>query len=310
MGKEVYDNFPVARQVFLEVDEALQQKLSQIIFNGSQEELTLTENTQPALMVTSIAILTVLLHELGCNLTDICSFISGHSLGEYTALTAAGAIPLAATAKLLRIRGNAMQSSVEHSKGGMVTLLGAEFDAVKRMTEEASLGDDLCQIANDNSPGQVVLSGTLTALARVTLLSNAAGHKIIPLSVSAPFHSKLMAPAREIMQKALQDIMILPPSVPLITNVTADFVTDPATIKKLLVKQMTSMVRWRETILRLQDLGAEEVVEIGAGKVLTGLTKRNSKELVAVSMQNVEDIKNFIKLHHDQYLGSKMALQQ
>ena len=297
MGREVYDTFPEAREVFEEVDHTLNQSLTRLIFDGPLEDLTLTENTQPALMATSIAIYRVLEKQSEKSLPELASYVAGHSLGEYTALAAAGSISLAETATLLRTRGKAMQEAVPQGQGGMAAVIGLDLAQAEAIAQEAagSDSDEACQIANDNSPGQVVLSGTAGAISRGEALAKEAGAKrYLPLNVSAPFHSSLMEPAAMVMQEALAQATINPPSVPLIANVTAEEVTDPEVIRRYLVQQVTDRVRWTESIKYLEGKAIEQTVEIGAGKVLSGLTKRISDTMEAVSIQTPQDIENFI----------------
>ncbi len=298
MGKEVYDAFIQAREVFQEVDEALKQNLTKLIFEGDIEELTLTHNAQPALMATSIAILRVLEKQGGKSIDMFASHVAGHSLGEYTALCAAGALSLTDTAKLLRIRGNAMQDAVPKGQGGMVALIGLDLKAAEEVAAKASAeagsGESL-QVANDNSQGQVVLSGTVGAIAAGEAFAKEFGAKrYLPLNVSAPFHSNLMQPAADVMRDALSGVEVKSPSVPLIANVTADVANSPETIRHLLVQQMTARVRWTESVAKLAQLGVTRTVEIGAGKVLTGLTKRIDKELDACAINTPEDIESFL----------------
>lgn len=294
MGKEAAAAFPEAKEVFDAVDEALGQKLSDLIFEGPIEELTLTSNTQPALMATSIALLKVIEKHTGKDLPELCSYVAGHSLGEYTALCAAGAISLGDTARLLRIRGDAMQAAVPQGQGGMAALIGVDFEQADAIAKEAAKGET-CQAANDNGGGQVVVSGALGAIERVLEVAAAKGVKrAVKLPVSAPFHSDLMKPAAEKMQQALEAVTVNVPSVPLIANVTADVVSEPDAIRDLLVRQVTGMVRWRESVEKLKALGVEELVEVGAGKVLAGLTKRIERDLAATSLQTPENIEAFV----------------
>lgn len=295
MGKEIAAAFDVAKRVFEEVDDALNQKLSQIIFEGSIEDLTLTSNTQPALMAVSIAVLRTLEKEGNINLTDTCSFVAGHSLGEYSALCAAGSISLADTARLLRTRGQAMQDAVPAGQGGMAALIGVDFETAQKIAAEVT-DSGSCQAANDNGGGQVVISGAMAAIDRAVAVAADFGVKrAIKLPVSAPFHSQMMQPAAEVMQEALAATAIKAPCVPLIANVTADEVTDPDQIRTLLVEQVTGMVRWRESVLKLKANGVSQLVEIGAGKVLCGLAKRIDSELETFSVQEPQDIEAFLK---------------
>lgn len=295
MGRDVAEAFPEARHVFEEVDEALKQKLSQLIFEGSQEDLTLTENAQPAIMATSIAILRVMEKESGKELPELCDAVAGHSLGEYSALCAAGSLQLAETAKLLKLRGQSMQRAVPKGQGAMAAVLGLDYEATVKIASEAADGD-ICQAANDNAPGQVVLSGSAVAVERAVGLARDHGAKrAVMLEVSAPFHCALMEPAAQAMQDALADAGIQAPSVPLVANVTAAGVTDPETIRKLLVEQVTGMVRWRESIEHMVENGLEQTFEIGAGKVLTGLNRRIHRELQSVCIATPDDIEAYLK---------------
>ena len=295
MGKEVYDAFQEARDVFAEVDEVLGQHLTKLIFEGPLDTLTLTENTQPALMATSIAIFRCLLKQGNLKLKDFTQYVAGHSLGEYTALCASGALSLADTARLLRIRGKAMQEAVPQGKGGMGVLLGVDLDVAKQIATKAAQ-NDVCQVANDNSPGQVVISGSAVAIARAAPVAAELGAKrLMPLNVSAPFHSILMQPAAEKMQQALAEVQMNVPEVPLITNVTAEKESDPVALKKLLVDQVTGMVRWRESMLYMEYRGIGQVVEVGAGKVLAGLAKRCSEHLDTFSVNSPRDIEGFLE---------------
>jgi [acyl-carrier-protein] S-malonyltransferase len=294
MGKEVYDSFAESKHVFAEVDEALKQKLSKLMFEGSIEELTLTQNTQPALMAVSIAILRAIEKETGKKIDELCSFVAGHSLGEYSALCAAGSISISDTARLLRIRGNAMAKAVPSGQGGMAALIGVEFETADKLAKSvAEFGP--CQAANDNGGGQVVISGAMAAIDKAIEKASEFGIKrAVKLAVSAPFHSKLMEPAAKIMQQALSEVVITNPSVPLIANVTADVITNPDFIRNLLVEQVTGMVRWRESIIALKNQGVTDIIEIGAGKVLSGLVKRIEKDIATTSVQNAEDVGEFV----------------
>lgn len=295
MGKEIYDAFAEAREVFAEVDEVLKQNLSKLIFEGPIEPLTLTENTQPALMVTSIALFRVLMKQGKLQLKEIAQYVAGHSLGEYTALCAAGSLSLADTARLLRIRGRAMQEAVPQGQGGMGVLLGVDLDVAKAIAEKAA-GNDICQVANDNSPGQVVISGSAVAIQRAVPVAAEMGAKrLMPLNVSAPFHSKLMQPAAKRMQEALAEVAMNAPAVPLVANVTASAVTDPAEIKSLLVEQVCGMVRWRESMVYMEQHDVNSMVEIGAGKVLSGLAKRCAPGVEPTTINAPKDIDAFIE---------------
>ncbi|AIL64892.1 Malonyl CoA-acyl carrier protein transacylase [Rickettsiales bacterium Ac37b] len=296
MGKNLAENFVNAREVFEEVDEVLKQKLSYIIFNGSIEELSLTENTQPALMAVSMALVRVLEKDANIDLAQGALFAAGHSLGEYSALAAMKALTLTDTALLLRTRGKAMQQAVPVGQGGMAALLGLEFTEAELIATQAAVGE-VCQIANDNSPGQIVLSGTSEAIDRaVNITISVYGKKAIKLNVSAPFHSELMKPAQDIMNNALAEIEIKAPILPIVANVTALDVQEPLQIRSLLVKQVTSMVKWRESIVFMKNHGVETIIEIGAGQVLTGLTKRIDKDIKSISINDIDDINTLVKI--------------
>lgn len=295
MGKAMAENFEAARIVFEEVDDALGQKLSKIIFEGPEDVLTLTENGQPAIMATSMAVFRVLQKECGLDLAKAAKFVAGHSLGEYTALCAAGALELADTARLLRLRGQAMQKAVPVGEGAMAAILGPDLETVAKIAEEAAQGE-VCAVANDNSPGQVVISGHKAAIDRACELAKAAGAKrALPLAVSAPFHCSLMQPAAEAMGEALAKISLKAPVVPVVANVTVEAVTNPATIRELLVRQVTGRVRWAESVLYMKEHGVTETVEIGNGKILSGLTRRIDKELAVSNISEPGDLDNFAK---------------
>lgn len=290
MGRELAETFSAAREVFDEVDEALGQKLSQIMWEGPKETLTLTENAQPALMAVSMAVMRVLEREKGFKLGDAAKYVAGHSLGEYSALAAAGTFSLADTARLLKLRGRAMQAAVPVGQGAMVALLGVGLDVAEKVAAEAAQGD-VCQVANDNEPTQVVLSGSKTAIDRVAEIGKAHGvRRAVPLPVSAPFHCALMQPAADAMAEALQNVAMQAPVVPVVANVRAEAVTDPNEIRRLLVEQVTGTVRWRECVGYLAANGVSHVFEIGSGKVLAGLAKRIDKSLEADSIGTPADI--------------------
>lgn len=290
MGRELAEAFPVARDVFDEVDDALGQKLSQIMWEGPKETLTLTENAQPALMAVSMAVMRVLEREKGIKLADTVKFVAGHSLGEYSALAAAGTFSLADTARLLKLRGKAMQAAVPVGQGAMVALLGVGLDVAKKVAEEAAQGD-VCQVANDNEPTQVVLSGSKAAIDRVAEIGKPHGvRRAVLLPVSAPFHCALMQPAADAMAEALANVTINKPVVPVVANVIASAVSDPDEIRRLLVEQVTGTVRWRECVAYLAGNGVTDVFEIGSGKVLAGLAKRIEKSLEAASLGAPADI--------------------
>ncbi|WP_439543895.1 ACP S-malonyltransferase [Hyphomicrobium sp.] len=290
MGRELAENFPAAREVFDEVDDALGQKLSAVMWDGPKDTLTLTENAQPALMAVSMAVMRVLERERGIKLVDTAKFVAGHSLGEYSALAAAGAFSLADTARLLKLRGKAMQAAVPVGQGAMVALLGVGIDVARVVAAEAAQGD-VCQVANDNEPTQVVLSGSKAAIDRVAEIGKPHGvRRAVLLPVSAPFHCALMQPAAEAMAAALADVSIKTPVVPVVANVIASAVSDPDEIRKLLVQQVTGTVRWRECVGYLAANGVTDVFEIGSGKVLAGLAKRIEKSLEAMSLGTPADI--------------------
>lgn len=289
MGKNLADTFASASAVFQEVDDALGENLSKLIWEGDLESLTLTHNAQPALMATSMAAMAAFAEE-GVTV-DAAKFVAGHSLGEYSALCAAGAISLRDTAKLLRIRGNAMQAAVPVGVGAMAAILGLDFAAVGEIAKEAA-GDEVCQAANDNDPGQVVVSGHKAAVERAVESAKAAGAKrALLLPVSAPFHCALMQPAAEAMQEALADVTISAPHVPLIANVRADAVSDGELIKELLVEQVTGSVRWRESVMFMDNAGITEMFEIGAGKALSGMVRRINREIAVNAVGDADGIK-------------------
>ena len=294
MGKDLHDNFAAAKAVFEEVDAALGQPLSTLMFDGPEAQLTLTENAQPALMAVSIAALRVLEAEAGLTLATDASHIAGHSLGEYSALAAAGTFSLGDTARLLKTRGQAMQAAVPVGAGAMAAVLGLDLDTVEAIAGEAANGE-ICAVANDNAPGQVVLSGHAGAIDRAIDLAKAAGAKrSVKLAVSAPFHCDLMRPAAGVMQSALAAVTLSPPRPQLVANVSAAPVTDPATIAELLVQQVTQRVRWRETVAAMAAAGVAEIVELGAGKVLTGLNKRTARDANCMAVGVAEDVAAFI----------------
>ncbi|UNK37050.1 ACP S-malonyltransferase [Shinella sp. H4-D48] len=291
MGKELADTFPEARAVFQEVDDALDQKLSAIMFDGPEDTLTLTANAQPALMAVSMAVMRVL-EARGLSLKDKVSYVAGHSLGEYSALCAAGTFSLADTARLLRIRGNAMQSAVPVGEGAMAAIIGLEQADVDAICQEASKGGS-CQIANDNGGGQLVISGSKPAVEVAARLATDKGAKrALMLSVSAPFHSALMAPAADAMREALAAVEAKAPIVPLIANVRAAPVSDPQEIVRLLVEQVTGQVRWRETVEWFGANGITTLYEVGSGKVLTGLARRIDKSVTGIAINTPADIDN------------------
>lgn len=292
MGKALAETFFEANAVFEAVDEALGQKLSDIIFNGSLETLTLTENAQPALMAVSVAAIRVL-EARGLSIRGHAAYVAGHSLGEYSALAAAGSITVADAARLLRIRGRAMQAAVPPGVGAMAALIGVELPQAQAIAVEAA-EDQICSAANDNGGGQVVISGHKSAVERAIEIAKAKGVKrAMLLPVSAPFHSALMAPAAMVMEDALAKVAIKPPAVPVVANVLATPLTDPEEIRKRLVEQVTGVVRWRESMLWLADAGVMTFVEVGAGKVLSGLVKRivdGAETLTAGTPQDIDAV--------------------
>ncbi len=284
MGRELAEAYGAAREVFEEVDAVLSQNLSQIMWEGPKETLTLTENAQPALLAVSMAVMRVLEQEKGFSLKGKVKFVAGHSLGEYSALAAAGAFSLADAVRLLKLRGQAMQSAVPVGKGAMSALLGVGIDVARKVAQAAAQGD-VCQIANDNEPLQVVLSGDKSALDRVLEVGKQFGvRRTVPLPVSAPFHCALMQPAADAMAEALASVDVQVPIVPVVANVIAEPVTDPAEIKMRLVEQVTGTVRWRECVTYMTANGATDIYEVGVGKVLAGLVKRTEKTLNAISI--------------------------
>jgi [acyl-carrier-protein] S-malonyltransferase len=293
MGRALAETFPVARAVFDEVDAALGQKLSDIMWNGPEDQLTLTANTQPALLAVSIAALRVLEAECDLDLPSQVKYVAGHSLGEYSALCAAGSLSVADAARLLRTRGEAMQQAVPVGAGGMAALIGTDPEQAAEIAREAA-GEDVLSVANDNGGGQVVVSGHKAAAERAIEIAKARGVKRgVLLSVSAPFHSPLMAPAAERMREALGEADVRAPVVPVVANMTASAVTDPSEIRRLLVEQVTGTVRWRESVAYMAANGVTRFVEVGSGKVLAGLVKRIADGATASSVGTPEDIAAF-----------------
>lgn len=295
MGKSVFDNYQVARNVFYEVDDALGYKLSNIIFGQNEHDLTATYNAQPALMCVSIAILKVLEEESGKKIYEIASLACGHSLGEYSALCASGAISLYDTAKILAIRGKSMNEAAPVGTGGMAAILGATDEQINELLQKTIHENEVLVIANDNSVGQTVISGSIEAINRsITIARDMGIKRALKLPVSGPFHSPLMKPAQEKMRVALDDITIKKPAVPVIANFTATPSDNPEDIKKLLIEQITGSVKWRESILYAQGAGYNTMVEIGSGKVLGGLTKRITNDINSVSIETQEDILSYV----------------
>jgi [acyl-carrier-protein] S-malonyltransferase len=296
MGRVLAATFAPARQVFEEVDDALSQNLSRLMFEGPESELTLTENAQPALLAASVAVIRILEAGGGFALARNAGFVAGHSLGEYSALAAAGSVSIGEGARLLRLRGRAMQEAVPVGQGAMAALLGLDIEQGQAVATEAAEPNQVCAVANDNAPGQVVVSGHRQAVERAMAIARAKGaRRSIALPVSAPFHSPLMAPAADVMAEALGRVALQPPAVPLVANVSATATRDPGTIRRSLVEQVTAMVRWRESVLFLKQEGVEEIVEIGAGRVLTGLAKRIDPGLAARSVGTPAEVESFIE---------------
>jgi [acyl-carrier-protein] S-malonyltransferase len=295
MGRSLSEAFAAAREVFQEVDDALNQALSKLMWEGPDADLMLTENTQPAVMAASMAIIRVLQKEGGLDIARHARLCAGHSLGEYSALCAAGAFSLADTARLVRIRGRAMQDAVPVGKGAMSALIGIEMDGAEAAVKEAS-DTGIVVIANDNAPGQIVISGEKAAVEKAGEIAKLKGCKrAIPLPVSTPNHSPMLAPAGDTMREALEKIAIRPPLVPIISNVTAAEIAEPEMIRSLLVQQITARVRWRESVMALRALGVTATVEAGGNKVLTGMVKRIDKDLATVTLDSPADIEAFAK---------------
>jgi len=300
MGRGLAEAFPTARLVFEEVDDALNQRLSVLMFEGPEDELTLTENAQPALMAVSLAVVRVLESEGGFALPERVACVAGHSLGEYSALAAARSLELADAARLLKRRGQAMQTAVPVGEGAMAALLGLELEAAQEIAAAAAVtpqgGTEVCATANDNAPGQVVVSGHKAAVERaIALAAERGARRAVMLPVSAPFHCPLMAPAADAMAEALAETTLAPPLVPLVANVTAAPVQEPEAIRRLLVEQVTGMVRWRESVQAIRAQGVEQLVEAGAGKVLSGLAKRIDRELATAALNEPADVESFLK---------------
>jgi [acyl-carrier-protein] S-malonyltransferase len=295
MGRDLATAFAAARETFEEVDEALRQKLSQLMFEGPEAELTLTENAQPALMAVSLAVMRVLGRDGGLDLHRHLAYVAGHSLGEYSALAAVRSFSLADAARLLKRRGQAMQRAVPVGAGAMAALLGLELEAARAVVAEAAQGQ-VCAVANDNGAGQIVVSGDKAAVERAIAAAATRGAKrSIMLPVSAPFHCPLMAPAAEVMEAALAEVDLAVPYLPVVANVTAAAVSDPDAIRPLLVQQVTGMVRWRESVLYMKEQGVDSIVEIGAGRVLSGLAKRIDRDLATASLGAPGEIEAFVK---------------
>jgi [acyl-carrier-protein] S-malonyltransferase len=297
MGRALAESFATGRDVFEEIDEALKQRLTRLMFEGPESELTLTENAQPALMAVSLAVARIVERDGGIKLPGKVAFVAGHSLGEYSALAAAGALSLGDAARLLKRRGKAMQEAVPVGKGAMAALLGADLEAATGIAEAAAKETgEVCSTANDNAPGQVVISGSKTAVERAVALAAERGVKrSVMLPVSAPFHCALMQPAADVMAEALADAALADPAVPLVANVTARAVSDAKTIRGLLVEQVTGMVRWRESVMFMKEQGVERIAELGAGKVLAGFVKRIDREIAPLSAGEPAEIEALLK---------------
>ena len=296
MGAELAAAFPTAREVFEEVDDALGQRLSTLMFEGPGEELILTENAQPAIVAVSLAVVRVLERDGGLRLAEKARFVAGHSMGEYSALGATGALSVADAVRLVKRRGRAMQEAVPVGEGAMAALIGLDLEAARQVAEAAAQ-DEVCVPANDNAPGQVVVSGHRSAVERaVEIAPDKGARRAVMLPVSAPFHCPLMAPAADVMAEALAEVTMLPPRLALVANVTAAPVAEPETIRSLLVQQVTAMVRWRESVLRMKEEGVETLVELGAGKVLSGLIRRIDRDLKAVAVGTPDEIEELGKV--------------
>jgi [acyl-carrier-protein] S-malonyltransferase len=294
MGAALAQSSRAARDIFDEVDEALGQNLARLMREGPEDELKLTENAQPAIMANAVAVFSALTREGGIQLEKSASFVAGHSLGEYSALCAAGSFDVATTAKLLKLRGQAMQAAVPVGQGAMAALLGADVELAQRIADAAAKGE-VCTVANDNDPSQVVLSGHKSAIDRAIELAKEMGAKrAVPLPVSAPFHCPLMQPAAEAMEEALNQVLVRTPAVPVFANVSATAETDPDRIRTLLVEQVTAMVRWRESIANMAESGVDEFVELG-GKVLGSMVKRIAPDVKVSSVMTIEDIETLAK---------------
>jgi [acyl-carrier-protein] S-malonyltransferase len=296
MGAGLATAFPAARELFEEVDDALSQRLSKLMFEGPEDELTLTENAQPAIVAVSLAVVRVLEREGGIRLAQKGRFVAGHSMGEYSALGATGALSVADAVRLVKRRGQAMQEAVPVGEGAMAALIGLDLDTAREVAEAAAEGE-VCTPANDNAPGQVVLSGDRAAVERaVEIAADKGARRAIMLPVSAPFHCSLMAPAADVMAEALAEVVMQPPSLTLVANVTAAPVEDPDSIRSLLVQQVTAMVRWRESVLRMKEEGVETLVELGAGKILSGLIRRIDRDLQIANAGTPEEIEALGKI--------------
>jgi [acyl-carrier-protein] S-malonyltransferase len=298
MGRGLADAFQAARDLFAEVDETLSQPLSRLMFEGPESDLTLTENAQPALLAASLAVIRVLESEGGLKFGRHVAFVAGHSLGEYSALAAARTVTVTDAVRLVKLRGQTMQRAVPVGTGAMAALLGLDIEAARAVAVEAIRGapHDVCAVANDNAPGQVVVSGHLQAIERAIAIARERGARSVILPVSAPFHSPLMSPAAEVMKGALDETELHPPLVPLVANLSASAISEPDEIKHQLVGQVTAMVRWRESMRYLKTAEVEEVAEIGSGRVLTGLSRRIDPALAACSVSTAAEVDAFMKM--------------
>ncbi len=296
MGAELAAAYAAARELFEEVDDALAQRLSKLMFEGPEDELMLTENAQPAIVAVSLAVVRVLEREGGIRLPEKGRFVAGHSMGEYSALGATGAFSVVDAVRLVKRRGQAMQRAVPVGEGAMAALIGLDLDSAREVAEAAA-EDEVCAPANDNAPGQVVLSGHRAAVERaVEIAAQRGARRAIMLPVSAPFHCSLMAPAAEVMAEALAEVAMPPPSLALVANVTATPVADPESIRGFLVQQVTAMVRWRESVLRMKEEGVETLVELGTGKILSGLIRRIDRDLQVANAGTPEEIEALGKI--------------
>ena len=294
MGKDLFDSFPEIKVIFEEVNNALDQNLSRLIFDGPDDELILTENAQPAIMTIGIAIIEIL-NSRGFSVDKISNISAGHSLGEYTSLTALNSLSLTDTAKLLRLRGKAMQNSFPSGEGAMAAILGIDIDEVRKIINSSEI-KNVCQVANDNAPGQIVISGERNAVnGIIKLLKEKGVKKAIELPVSAPFHCDLMNNAKEIMKNELMNIVLNKPIIPIVQNTTVDATEDIEEIKNNLVNQVTATVRWRETMEKFKELGVDSIIEVGAGNVLTNLAKRSAPNLQRFTLNSKESLENFMR---------------
>lgn len=294
MGKDFYHTFPVAKETFQLIDDTLNLKLSEIIFNGPEDSLTSTINAQPALMAVSMAIVNVIKKQTGQPINQLCSYLAGHSLGEYSAFCSAGSLSLEDTAKLLLVRGRSMHKASQLAQGSMAACIGVNLEELERIMQNLQDKTTICQIANDNIEGQVVISGHNENIDRIVAVLKDSGYKAIKLKVSGAFHSNLMKPAEQEMIAALDKVTVIKPLVPVISNVTAEPTIDPAEIKQNLIEQICGKVRWRETLDKLAELGVEEIVEIGAGKVLTGMLKKTTHSFKLTNVSTIGEFEEFI----------------